>query len=168
MIPLAALNKLDQPGFTMALGHVFEHSPWIPHRTWPARPFASLEDLHAKLMQTVHAAPEPERLSLLRAHPDLVGRLAREGSLTPASTAEQQAAGLTAITPEEAAAFDRYNAAYREKFGFPFIICARESKKTAILAAFPLRLAHDRNTEIAAALDEIAKIALLRLRDTVC
>ena len=104
---------------------------------------------------------------MIRAHPDLVGRLAREGKLTQESTAEQSAAGLNALTAEEAAAFEKHNAAYRDRFGFPFIICARENKKDAILQAFPRRLANTMDEEIATALAEIDKIATLRLRDAI-
>ncbi|HVX85513.1 MAG TPA: 2-oxo-4-hydroxy-4-carboxy-5-ureidoimidazoline decarboxylase [Phycisphaerae bacterium] len=173
MIALAALNALDRAGFTAAVGHVFEHSSWIAERVWRERqacgrkPFESVEELHAAMMQIVHAASEEERLGLLRAHPDLVGRLAREGRLTAESTAEQRAAGLGAVSADEAAAFERYNAAYREKFGFPFIVCARENRKEAILAAFLVRLQNGWEVEMAAALAEVAKIAMLRLRDTV-
>ena len=115
----------------------------------------------------MHGASEEERLGLIRAHPDLVGRLAREGKLAPASLSEQRAAGLDRLSPQEIALFDSYNGAYREKFGFPFVICARENRKEAILSAFPARLAHTRGEEIAAAQKEIAAIARLRLLDRV-
>jgi 2-oxo-4-hydroxy-4-carboxy-5-ureidoimidazoline decarboxylase len=167
MITLRELNALDQAAFTAALAHVFEHSRWIPERTWGRRPFGSVDDLHAKLLATVDAATEAERLSLLRAHPDLVGRLARENKLTKESTAEQRAAGLVELSPEEVAAFEKNNAAYRERFDFPFIICARENKKDAILAAFPRRLGNTREAEMRTALAEVGKIARLRLLDTV-
>src|SRR5690606_39037515 len=97
----------------------------------------------------------------------LVGRLARAGQLTHESTREQASAGLDRLSPDEIAAFDRHNAAYQAKFGFPFVICARENRKDAILAAFPVRLAHSREQEIATALAEIGKIAWLRLADAV-
>jgi len=153
--------------FVAAVGPVFEHSPWIAQRTYPKRPFASVQELHEKLVATVRVADESEKLSLIRTHPDLVGRMAREGGLTRESTAEQRAAGLTTLSPDEVAQFDRYNAAYHERFGFPFIICARENKKDAILAAFPLRLNNTRAQEIDTALAEIFKIARLRLIDTI-
>ena len=107
------------------------------------------------------------QLALIRAHPDLAGRVALAGELTDASAAEQAAAGLTALSAEELARFTGYNAAYKERFGFPFVICARENRKEAILAAFPLRLRNTRDQEIATALGEIAKIARLRLLDAV-
>jgi len=98
---------------------------------------------------------------MIRAHPDLVGRAA----LTAESAREQAGAGLNQLSPEEIALFQRHNAAYREKFGFPFVICARLNKKEAILAGFERRLPHSREQEIQAALEEIFKIAELRLRD---
>jgi OHCU decarboxylase len=106
-------------------------------------------------------------VKLIASHPDLVGRLAREGGLTRESTAEQAAAGLDSLSADEIAAFERYNQAYRDKFSFPFVICARENKKSAILAAFPLRLQNTREQEISTALTEIYKIAKLRLLNAV-
>jgi OHCU decarboxylase len=150
-----------------AVGHVFEHSPWIAAATWDARPFTDLPALHTAMCAVVGAAGSERQLALIRAHPDLAGRLARAGQLGAASTHEQLTAGLDTLNPTEAAEFDAYNSAYRERFGFPFVICARENKKASILAAFPLRLTHTRDDEIAVALAEIAKIAWLRLQDCV-
>jgi OHCU decarboxylase len=164
---LSALNACDERGFVAVCGPFFEHSPWIAERTWHERPFASLNALHEALSRTMYAADQQEQVRLIQSHPDLVGRLAREGKLTSESTREQAAAGLDALSSEEVAAFERYNAAYREKFGFPFVICARENRKDAILSAFPVRLKNSRDEEIAQALREIAKIARLRLRDAV-
>jgi allantoate deiminase len=166
-VSITQLNKMDRAEFIAVCGGCFEHSPWIAERAWDRRPFDSVDDLHEKLCSVVRAANAGEQLSLIRAHPDLVGSLAREGKLTRESTGEQAAAGLMTLTPEEIAAFERYNVAYRKKFDFPFIICARANKKEAILAAFPHRLQNDRPQEIAIALREIFKIARLRLMDTV-
>ena len=162
---IAELNALDRDSFVAAVGHLFEHSPWIAERAWRRRPFADAEALHAALTATVHDASPEEKLALIRAHPDLVGRAARAGTLTPSSTGEQAAAGLDALSPEEIALFDRFNAGYRESFGFPFVICARENRKESILRAFPERLRHSRDEEVATALAEIAKIARFRLHD---
>jgi OHCU decarboxylase len=164
---VARLNAGTREAFVASCGGFFEHSAWVAERAWEKRPFVSVGDLHEKMSAAVRAASQDEQLALIRAHPDLVGRLAREGRLTSASTAEQAAAGLTALSDDEAAAFERYNAAYRERFGFPFVICARENKKNAILAAFPVRLANDRQAEVAAALREIEKIARLRIDDAI-
>ena len=164
---LSQLNAMDESQFIATVGPVFEHSPWIAQRTFPTRPFASIASLHERLAATVRVSDESEKLGLIRAHPDLVGKMAREGALTRESTAEQRAAGLAALSPAEVEQFDRYNAAYREQFGFPFVICARENRKEAILAAFPRRLRHTREREIDVAIDEICKIAHLRLLDAV-
>ena len=164
---LRRLNVMNRDGFVRTVGHVFEFSPWIAERTWNQHPFASLEQLHQKLVQTLQAANEEEKLKLIRAHPDLVGKMADAGNLTAESRSEQAAAGLDRLSPDDAEAFRAYNEMYRDQFGFPFIICARENKKDAILSAFPKRLKNSREKEIAAALDEIAKIARLRLIDAV-
>jgi 2-oxo-4-hydroxy-4-carboxy-5-ureidoimidazoline decarboxylase len=166
-VPLAELNARDEAGFVAVCGPLFEHSPWIAARTWKRRPFPTLAALHEELAATVQQASRQEQLALIDAHPDLVGRLAREGKLSRNSAKEQAAAGLNTLSGSEIDLFERYNREYREKFGIPFIICARENRKEAILAAFPARLAHTREQEIAAALAEIGKIARFRLLDAV-
>src|SRR6266478_1500318 len=113
------INSLSHEEFVRIIGPVFEHSPWIAEVTWPQRPFFSLETLHRALCDTVRNAGEEKQLSLIRAHPDLVGRAALAGRLTPASTSEQASAGLDRLTPDEVAGFQKFNHAYREKFGFP-------------------------------------------------
>lgn len=166
-ITLAALNACDQAGFVEAIGFVFENTPWIAAATWSQRPFASREQLHRALCATMYAATEAQQVALIQAHPDLVGRAALAGTLGPESTSEQAAAGLNQLSPAEIAEFNRLNAAYRTKFGFPFVICARENKKESILAGFQARLPNDRSQEIATALHEISKIVWLRLADLV-
>ena len=121
------------------IGPIFEHSPWIAEATWPRRPFANLKGFHLALCETVENAGEEKQLALIRAHPDLVGRVALAGTLTPASTSEQSSAGLNKLSTDEIAMFQNYNRLYRDKFGFPFVICARLNKKEAILKAFPVR-----------------------------
>jgi len=163
--PLKRLNQMNAHGFVRTIGHVFEHSPWIAEQTFTQHPFHSVDELHQKLCQTVKHASDAQKLALIRAHPDLVGRMAQQ--LTPESQSEQAAAGLTQLSDDEREAFHAYNEAYRDQFGFPFVICARENKKEAILAAFPRRLKHTREREIDVAIDEICKIAHLRLLDSV-
>ena len=141
---------------------LFEHSPWVEARA-DARP--SSGDRHADLMAVVTDASDDERLALIRAHPELAGKAAIDRTLTDASAAEQASAGLDRLTPGEFARFHDLNAAYRERFGFPFIICVRLTDKAGILSAMETRLAHDRDTEIATAIAEIGKITALRLRD---
>lgn len=165
--PYSLLDLNTDPAFAEKLGGVFEQSPWIPDAAASKRPFASLGELHRAMSEVVERSSPERQLELIRAHPDLVGKLAREGKLTAESSAEQAAAGLTQLTPEEVEKFERYNAEYREKFGFPFVICARLNKKEAILEAFPRRLANDASAERETALGEIYKIALLRLRDLI-
>ena len=167
MTRLTQLNQVELQEFVRVCGPLFEHSPWIAERTYPKRPFASRDALHAALVQTMNSATRDEQVKLIDSHPDLVGRLAREGKLTQESTREQAAAGLGRLLNEEIEQFERYNRAYRAKFSFPFVICARENKKEAILAAFPGRLNNTREQEIETALTEIAKIARLRLMDAV-
>ena len=165
MTKRSQLNALSSADFVKAVGHVFEHSPWIAERAHARRPFTSIANLHEKMCGVVTAASTDEKLALIRAHPDLVSRMA--APLTKESQSEQAAAGLTALSDADREAFNRYNAAYRARFGFPFVICARENKKDAILSAFPRRLENSRDAEIDTAVTEICKIAKLRLLDAI-
>lgn len=166
-ISLERLNTLDKPGFVAALGGIFEGPPWIVTEAWAARPFTSVDNLYSALCQVMYAAPIERKVALIQAHPDLVGRAARTGTLGPASTAEQAAAGLNELTADEIATFERLNVEYQQRFGFPFVICAREHKKESILAGFAARMHNTREQEIATALDEVAKICRLRLLATI-
>ncbi len=134
-ISLAALNTSDRAAFVSALGHLFEHSPWVAEETYARRPFRDADGLHAALCATMMGAGAERQLALLRAHPDLAGRLALAGGLTESSAREQSAAGLDRLSPAEMAEIQRLNQAYKERFGFPFIICARLNAKDAILAS---------------------------------
>jgi OHCU decarboxylase len=163
MTSIEHLNAAGEDAFVAAIGFAFEDSPWIARAAAAQRPFADARALHAAMVAIVRAAPNDAQVALIAAHPDLAGRVAREGRLTAASTAEQAGAGLDALGPEEIARFDAANGAYRERFGFPFVICARENTKATILAALDRRVKNDRATEIATALAEIAKIAWLRI-----
>lgn len=167
MLAMHDINALDDEQFTARLGPLFEGSPWIAAATAHARPLADRAALHAALLATVAAAGEQRQVALIRAHPDLAGRAAVARELTAESAREQASAGLDRLTPAEFERFTRLNAAYRERFGFPFVICVREHDTHGILAQFEARIANDRAAEIATALREIGKIAWLRLLDLV-
>jgi 2-oxo-4-hydroxy-4-carboxy-5-ureidoimidazoline decarboxylase len=161
------INASSQDEFVRVLGGIFEHSPWIAEKTWPHRPFANLDGLHSALCGTVRDASAGQKLALIRAHPDLVGRAALAGTLTRESTGEQASAGLNNLSAAEVALFQNNNHAYQEKFGFPFVICARLNKKDAILAGFERRLKNSPQEEMTTALAQIFQIARLRLEDIV-
>jgi 2-oxo-4-hydroxy-4-carboxy-5-ureidoimidazoline decarboxylase len=163
MLKVQELNAQDRHEFTRLLAPLFEHSPWVPARTASKRPFADRANLNAALCDTVMKASNDEKLSLIRAHPDLVG----DATLTQESQGEQASAGLGDLSSLEITQFRNLNARYKERFGFPFVICARLEKKQAILEAFPIRLQHSREQEMETALHEIFKIAELRLKDLV-
>jgi 2-oxo-4-hydroxy-4-carboxy-5-ureidoimidazoline decarboxylase len=164
---ISELNSADRTAFTAVLGHLFEHSPWVAEETWPKRPFASAEALHAALCATMRGASRDRQLALIRTHPDLAGRLAQQKQLTAESTREQASAGLDRLTDAELASFTQQNDAYKAKFGFPFIICARLNAKAAILSAMQTRSGNAPDVEFATALGEIEKIAWLRLQDVL-
>jgi 2-oxo-4-hydroxy-4-carboxy-5-ureidoimidazoline decarboxylase len=158
---LDVLNRCSRERFVQILGGVFEHSPWVAEAVVEARPFATHGDLHRAMCDAVRQAGEEKQLALIRAHPDLVG----SAVLTEVSAREQAGAGLSQLSAEEIARFDHYNAEYKARFEFPFVICARRNKKEAMLRAFPERLTHSREAELATALDQIFEIATFRLDD---
>jgi OHCU decarboxylase len=164
-VTLEEINRLDREAFTVRLGGLAENSPWVAYGAWEARPFASPLELVAAFRGAIARADESRKLELLRAHPDLAGRAAVAGELGPESTLEQAAAGLSAMRPDEYALFQERNDAYRERFGFPFVICAREHDRASILDAYAERLEHDHDEELAIALDEVVKIIRLRVAD---
>ncbi|GAC1656143.1 MAG: 2-oxo-4-hydroxy-4-carboxy-5-ureidoimidazoline decarboxylase [Ktedonobacteraceae bacterium] len=166
-ITLREINLLDQEHFVAALGMLFEGPPWIITHSWHARPFATRAQLYQTLCDVMYNAPVEQQIALLQAHPDLVGKAALAGTLTPASTNEQASAGLDRLSSEEITTFTQLNQTYRNRFGFPFVICARENKKDSILAGFSTRLHHSRSQEIEVALAEVTKICFFRLQDSV-
>jgi 2-oxo-4-hydroxy-4-carboxy-5-ureidoimidazoline decarboxylase len=162
---LETLNHSDQSTFTQILGEIFEHSPWIPEETWEKRPFPTIENLHQHLKETLEAADEVKKLDLVRAHPDLAGKLAVSGELTNFSTAEQQSAQLNKLTSEQFETISGLNHNYRTKFKFPFIICVKDHTQTSIFEHFEERVNNDVETELIAALNQISRIAWHRLND---
>jgi 2-oxo-4-hydroxy-4-carboxy-5-ureidoimidazoline decarboxylase len=164
-LTLQGLNAMDCDAFVAAIGHVFEHSPWIAAETWQRRPFRDVAHLHRELCVTLRNAGVERQLGLIRAHPDLAGRLARQRALTAESTREQASAGLDQLDEAEVERIQKLNSAYRARFNFPFIICARLNAKEAILAAMEARVTSPANVEFHTALTEIEKIAALRLQD---
>lgn len=160
---LHELNALPPAQFVARLGGVFEHSPWVAESVVAARPFATVEALHKAMVEAVRGASAERQLKLLQAHPDLAGKEAQRGSLTAQSTAEQKSAALDRLSREEMASITSYNAAYRARFGFPFIICVRNHDKAGIFAAFAQRLDNTAEVEFATALGEVYQIARLRL-----
>ena len=162
---LAALNAAARAEFVAALGPVFEHSPWIAEQAFGARPFAAADDVFRAMEAAIAAAGEDAKLALIRAHPDLAGKAARAGALTEHSAREQHGAGLDRLSEEEFARFHRLNAAYRDRFGFPFIVAVRLHTKDSILDAFERRLANDEAAEIDEALRNIGLIGRFRLLD---
>lgn len=160
--PVADDNALSNEAFVARYGALFEHSPWVVERAAGLRP---LGDVHAGLMAVVHAASVDDKLALIRAHPELAGKAAIDCSLTDASTAEQASAGLDRLSEAEFTRFHALNAAYAERFDFPFIICVRLTDKAGILAAMEQRLGAGREAEIATAIAEIGEIVRLRMAD---
>ena len=166
-ITVDEVNRMGEDEFVARFGSLFERSPWVAEEAWHQRPFHGFSGLHAAFLRAMYGAPPERRLALIRAHPDLAGKAAVAGDLTPESKGEQAAAGLDRLSPAEYEEFNRLNEAYGEKFGFPMIFAVREYTKETILAGAEARLGRSRPEEIEAALGEIGKIAGLRLGDVV-
>jgi 2-oxo-4-hydroxy-4-carboxy-5-ureidoimidazoline decarboxylase len=166
-VPLDTLNTADRAAFMAAIGEVMELAPWVAEEAYAKRPFASLAALHQAMTDAVRNAGDARQRALIDGHPDLAGKAAREGKLTADSTAEQAAAGLDRLSEEEFAAFHRLNDAYRGKFGMPFIVCVRRHGKESILRQFARRMTNNAATERQTVLEEIFRIAALRLDQRV-
>ncbi len=166
-IPEAGLPTLEQDDFMALFADVFEHSPWVAERAWQDAPFTGKAALLEAMTRAMMSATDEEKLALIRAHPDLAGRAAIGGGLTDASKREQAGAGLDQCSAEEYARFQALNAAYKEKFGFPFIMAVKNSNRHQILEAFETRLANTPEREFETALGQIARIAAFRLDDII-
>ncbi|MYZ48227.1 2-oxo-4-hydroxy-4-carboxy-5-ureidoimidazoline decarboxylase [Propylenella binzhouense] len=165
-IPDPRPSALGREAFVARFGGIYEHSPWVAEAVWDAGLGTDLDDPErlAAAMARVVATASPERKrALVRAHPDLAGRAAIAGELTASSRAEQKGAGLDACTPEEFRRFQALNAAYKAKFGFPFVIAVGGLGREEILAAFERRIGNDPDTEFGEALRQIDRIAAIRL-----
>ena len=157
---LQALNQMDQADFTAALGAVFEETPAVAATVWQQQPFATVDQLHGSMVAVVQGWDRDRQLALLKAHPQL-------GERTPmaaASVAEQQSRGLTQLTTDAADRLQQLNQAYREKFGFPFIIAVKHHSRESIFAELERRLENSDDQERQQALVEVAAIARLRLQ----
>jgi 2-oxo-4-hydroxy-4-carboxy-5-ureidoimidazoline decarboxylase len=162
---LADVDQMSEEEFVAMFGSLFEHSPWVAQEAWRRRPFGSSGALHAAFEDAIRSAPREKQLALIRGHPELAGREAEEGELTEESGREQASAGLDRLSPAEHARLTELNRRYRERFGFPMIVCVREHTTDSILAWGSARLERSPDEEVATALGEIAKIADLRLKD---
>jgi 2-oxo-4-hydroxy-4-carboxy-5-ureidoimidazoline decarboxylase len=166
-ITLDELNRMDRAAFIAALGEVFEHAPWVAENAADSRPFAGINALYDAMTTTVRSASADRQMALIKGHPDLAGKAAREGAITDDSKREQSSAGLDRLTEQEFATFHRLNDAYHAKFDIPFIVCVRRHGKESILRQFEQRLSNDKAAERQAALNEIFRIAALRLDQRV-
>ena len=160
---VSQLNTLGASDFVDQVGWVFEHSSWVARRAYKYRPFASLDDLHARMTAEVATASTNEKLALLRAHPDL-GTRAR---VSESSAKEQAGAGLDQLTPVEFARLHQLNEAYKAKFGFPFLYAVKGSNKAQIMASLEKRLTAATEEEFQEALHQVYRIARFRLEDII-
>jgi 2-oxo-4-hydroxy-4-carboxy-5-ureidoimidazoline decarboxylase len=166
-LELEDLNRTSHESFVATLGDVFEHAPWVASAAAGKRPFATVSELHEAMMRAVEEQPREKQIAFLCGHPDLAGKAARAGDIAAASLSEQAGIGLDRLSDAEYETFQRQNAAYIGKFGFPFIVCVRRLTRDTLLASYAARLANDEPAELARALEEIAHITRLRLVDRV-
>ena len=184
MLTISQLNSLDFEDFISLTGNVVEHCPVLAGALWKHRPFLSFEDLMSKLKEIIQSLPISGTLQflyrknyknhfylvkegILRVHPDLAGKLAQDGQLTKESASEQSHANLDQLSPQEKTILGVLNSQYKEKFGFPFVICARLNKKEAIIEGLKRRSNHKADAEVEVGIEEVMKICELRLKDIV-
>jgi 2-oxo-4-hydroxy-4-carboxy-5-ureidoimidazoline decarboxylase len=156
------LNNLPREAFVARLGSIYEHSPWVAERAFAARPFASLDALHDAMHAAMMSAASTEQMALIRAHPELAGRVAA-AELTEHSRREQSGAGLDRITSEERNRMQQLNDRYRQRFGFPFIVAVKGLGWSGIIERMEARLSNTPQQEVATALQQVGRIARFRL-----
>lgn len=166
-ITLNEVNDLQREEFVERFGSLYEHSPWVAEGASEERPFDDLSEMHGAFGRALREASSERQFSVIKAHPDLAGKAATAGDLTPESTQEQASVGLDRLTPEEYETFTELNEAYKEKFGIPMIFAVREHNKNSILENARKRLQNTREEEVDRALEEINKIARYRLGETL-
>ena len=164
---LTELNTLERSRFIACLSDIYEHSPWVAECASLQRPYHTVAELATAMQTCVIGADAAAQLRLIRAHPELAGKLAMQGELTLASLSEQTGAGLHNCTATELSSLTALNLAYRQKFDFPFIIAVRGLTRTDIIQALKIRLTCTVQKEIQTALDEIGHIARFRLLDRI-
>ena len=167
LLSIGELNRMAASEFTETFGDVAEHSPWVAERAAGTRPFADREGVVDAFAAALRCASREEQMTVLRAHPDLAGRAAIAGALTEDSRREQAGAGLDRLTPAEFERFTALNAAYRERFGIPFIFAVKGATKGMILAAFEERCANEPEVELRNAIDNVCRIMRFRIEDRV-
>ena len=160
---MATINAMDHDAFVAKFGGIFENSPWVADQVWEKRPFAGVDEMHGAMVAVAKFATAPRQLALLQSHPDLAGKEAQAGAMTASSVTEQASAGLNALSKDEMADISGLNAAYKKKFGFPFIIAVRMHTKEGIFFEFRRRLSNDTVTEFANDLQNVYIITRLRL-----
>jgi 2-oxo-4-hydroxy-4-carboxy-5-ureidoimidazoline decarboxylase len=160
---LSDLNACSKDDFVGALANIFEYSPWIAEQAASSRPFAGVNQLFGAMKAAVDRAAPDLRLALIKAHPDLANKTQRAAGLTAESDFEQNSLGLDRLSDAEYEAFERVNNAYRAKFGFPYIVSVRRHTKDSVLRDFERRLPNDVKTETQKSIEEICRIAALRL-----
>lgn len=163
-VELAELNALGEREFVALLGDVFEHSPWVAQRAWKSRPFSSLDHLHHTMMAAVRDASKADQLQLVRAHPELAGAEAKEGTLTVDSSSEQGRLGFTRLSRDEFQRMRDLNGRYRERHAFPCIVALRlHATREGVIGEMERRLRNATETELKNALEQIGHITRGRL-----
>ena len=162
-LTITQLNQMSQAEFTEALGEIWEETPEIAKQTWNSKPFTDLDSLYQSMVEIVNNMSQEEHLALIKAHPDLGSK----AKMAEASVQEQAGLGLDRLSEEEYQRFQSLNQAYKDKFGFPFIVAVKYHTLESILEAFANRLENSLEEERQKALIEISKIAKLRLVATI-
>jgi 2-oxo-4-hydroxy-4-carboxy-5-ureidoimidazoline decarboxylase len=166
-LTLRELNEMDLDTFQVRLGKIYEHSPWVAALAADGRPFATIDALHARMEKEVASATHGRQVALIRAHPQLKGRLADPSTLTDASRREQSGAGLNQCTQDQVDRLQQLNQAYLDRFGFPFIVAVRGLDTDGIIARMRERLANTPEQEFQVCLEQVGRIARFRLNELI-
>jgi len=164
---IAAINALPREQFVALVAPAYQGDAGIAEAVASRRPFADANILRAAMQDHLFSLTRDEQIELMRGYPTLAGADLTTIDHGDRSFVDQAAAGLTFLGEDEQEAFSEVNVAYRDKFGIPLIMAARELTSEQVLEQAWERLDNSPTQEHAAALLEIAKIANHRLEDVV-
>lgn len=164
---VSELNSMSQAKFEQALGNIFEKAPWVIKQAAEKRPYKGFVHLYEGIIEPLKVARPDVQLALIKSHPNLACKGIRAENITAHSQNEQSGAGLNQCTQEEADLLLSLNRAYQKKFGFPFMLAIKGYNKTEIIEQLKMRMNNDRQQEFDSALQQVYKVVLWRMLDTV-
>jgi 2-oxo-4-hydroxy-4-carboxy-5-ureidoimidazoline decarboxylase len=162
------INQLSEDEFVGLFGQVVEHSSWVAKAASHARPYRNFADLYAAMANAISQAGPGVWAQILNLHPELSGKEAQEGALTDFSVSEQAGLGLDRLSKDEFQKIQGFNQRYKEKFGFPFVVCVKQlQNRGQLFSEMERRLSLSGPEELKTGIGQVMEICRLRLHQIV-